>query len=87
LCKKPAFDVVGKVEKFTRVNIKAPSQFWVDFRQTKDIFVLAKLNGAKAGPVTGGQALGVVFDVNAEDFKYGICGRETGGNCCRKDLK
>jgi AraC family transcriptional regulator len=78
IIQKPAFDLVGKVEKFTRVNIKAPSQFWVDFRQTKDIFILAKLNGAKAGPVTGGQALGVVFDVNTEDFKYGIAVEKLG---------
>jgi AraC family transcriptional regulator len=78
IVQKPAFDVVGKVQKFTRTNMKAPAQFWVDFRQTKDIFVLAKLNGAKVGPVTGGQALGVVFEVNTEDFKYGIAVEKIG---------
>ena len=79
IIQKPAFDAVGIVKKFTSAEGTAPAQFWVDFRQTTDSSVLHNLNHGELGPVTGGLALGVVFNINKDDFKYGIAVEKIGG--------
>ena len=76
IIEKPAFDVIGKARKFTTVNgenfVKIP-QFWNEFIEAKNYDVLMKLTQGKAGPVTGGENLGVcIAGETMEMFTYAI---------------
>lgn len=85
IIEKPAFDVVGKARKFTNANgqnlIDIP-KFWDEVNggeDGEDGETLFELNGGQLGPLTGGDGLGVCFDLNgAGDFMYAIAVEKIG---------
>ncbi len=76
IIEKPAFDALGVTRRFTTEkgeNLVAVPAFWSEFDNTQDMAALLRLNGGKAGAITGGETLGICFSEDeSKNFSYAI---------------
>jgi AraC family transcriptional regulator len=76
IIEKPTFDAIGITRRFTTEkgeNLVAVRAFWSELDKTQDMSALLKLNGGKAGAITGGETLGVCMQEDENKrFSYAI---------------